>query len=82
MLQRSISPFPILSALDISQHPPFESESTPPIPLAYNFITPRSCLKSFLEDTFGRFTIAPALNPVPKLDGHVKMYPKWLLCMN
>jgi len=74
-LQRSTSPFPILSALEISKHPPVEALSTPPVPLAYRLIFPRSSFQSSLPETPGRLTMAPALSPVPKFDGHVRTKP-------
>jgi hypothetical protein len=76
ILHKLTSPFPILSALEISQVPPVESESTPAVPLAYNPIFPRTYFHSGLEDKIGNFTIAPALNPVPKLEGQVNTNPK------
>jgi len=78
---KSISPFPILSELEISKHPPVEAESTPPVPLAYNLIFPRIALKLSLLDNFGKLTIAPHLSPVPKFDGQVRTYPKCSLCI-
>ena len=73
MLHKSTSPFPILSALEISQTPPVDLEST----LAYKFSFVTNYLNSYLADKLGNFTMDPALNPVPKLEGQVKINPKW-----
>merc|ERR1712185_74231 len=71
MLTKSTSPFPIRSALETSQVPPVEAESTPPVPRACRPMAPVSFFQSGRPETFGNFTIVPARRPVPKLDGHV-----------
>jgi len=60
----------------MSHVPSVPSVSTPPVPLAYNFINPKSFLKSSRAESLGNLTIAPALKPVPKFDGHVSIYPR------
>ena len=34
-----------------------------------------------LEERRGSLTMAPALRPVPRLEGQVRMNPRWSLCM-
>ena len=71
----------ILSALETSQVPPTESESTPPHPRAWRPILPKIVLKSGLAEKSGNLTIQPARRPVPKFDGQVKIQPRWSECM-
>ena len=53
MLTSWTSDFPSRSAFEISQVPPVEAESTPPVPRAWRPILPIRDLKSFRDETLG-----------------------------
>lgn len=75
-----VSDFPNRSALDTSQVPPVDAESTPD-PRACSPILPHTALKSALLENKGIFTMQPARKPVPKLDGQVSIQPKCSECI-
>mmetsp|Transcript_21077 Transcript_21077/g.50985 ORF Transcript_21077/g.50985 Transcript_21077/m.50985 type:complete len:369 (-) Transcript_21077:794-1900(-) len=78
---KCVSLFPRRSALLMSNRPSVDTESTPAVPRACRPSFAHTVLKSGRADSFGTFTIVPARRPVPKFEGHVRMYPKWSLCM-